>query len=233
MDHTKNKPPQLTVHEAISGRQSIRAYLDRPVPRAMLERILATAGRAPSGSNIQPWKVYILEGAVKDDLIRELVERHERGDQGKSAYNYYPVSWRQPYIGRRRQTGWGLYSLLGIGREDKDRMAAQHRQNLTFFGAPVGLIITIDRDMEIGSWLDTGMFLQSFMIAARAEGLETCAQAAFAPYHDVIQAQLDIPAAEMVICGMALGFGDPAAVINRFRTERIPVAEFATWVEKR
>jgi nitroreductase len=233
MDHTMSTPPQLTVHDAITGRQSIRAYLDQPVPRNVLERILATAGRAPSGSNIQPWKVYILEGAVKDELIGQLVGRHERGDQGKAAYNYYPVNWRQPYIGRRRQTGWGLYGLLGIGRDDKDQMAAQHRQNLTFFGAPVGLIMTIDRDMEIGSWLDTGMFLQSLMIAARAEGLETCAQAAFAPYHDVIQAQLAIPADEMVICGMALGFGDPDALINRFRTERIPIAEFATWVETR
>jgi nitroreductase len=221
---------KLSVHDAIIGRQSIRAYLDRQVPRAVLERVLTTASRAPSGSNIQPWKVYVLEGAVKDELCRDLVARHEQGDEGKRAYNYYPVSWREPYIGRRRQTGWGLYNLLGIGREEKAKMAAQMRQNFTFFGAPVGLIFTIDRDMEIGSWLDTGMFLQSLMIAARAEGLETCPQAAFANYHELIQAKLAIPAGEMVICGMAVGYGDPAAVINRFRTERIGLGEFVTWV---
>jgi nitroreductase len=223
----------LAIHDAITGRQSIRAYLDRHVPRDVLERVLTTAGRAPSGSNIQPWKVYVLEGAVKDELCQDLVARHEQGDDGRRAYNYYPVSWREPYIGRRRQTGWGLYNLLGIGRDDKPKMAAQMRQNFTFFGAPVGLIFTIDRDMEIGSWLDTGMFLQSLMIAARAEGIETCPQAAFANYHEAIQAQLAIPAAEMVICGMAVGYGDPDAVINRFRTDRIGLPEFVTWVGER
>jgi nitroreductase len=220
----------MTVQEAITGRQSIRAYLDKPVARDVLERILTTAGRAPSGSNIQPWKVYVLEGAVKDELCADLVARHGKGDQGKSAYNYYPVTWREPYIGRRRATGWGLYSLLGIGRDDKDKMAAQHVRNFTFFGAPVGLIFTLDRDMEIGSWLDTGMFLQSVMIAARGEGLETCPQAAFAQYHDAIERALHIPSTEMTICGMALGYGDPAATVNRFRTERVALKDFATWV---
>ena len=230
---TQPLPPVQTthsVHDAITGRQSIRAYLDRPVARDVLERVLTTAGRAPSGSNIQPWKVYFLEGAVKDELCRDLVERHAQGDDGKRAYNYYPVNWREPYIGRRRQTGWGLYGLLGIGRGDKAKMAAQMRQNFAFFGAPVGLIFTIDRDLEIGSWLDTGMFLQSLMIAARAEGLETCPQAAFANYHETIEAKLSIPPAEMVICGMALGYADPAAPINGFRTERMALSDFVTWV---
>jgi nitroreductase len=235
MNHTPPgalNPPQLSANDAITGRQSIRAYLDRPVPRDVLEHVLLTAGRAPSGSNIQPWKVYVLEGAVKDELCAELVRRHASGNEGSRAYNYYPVTWREPYIGRRRRTGWGLYKLLGIGREDKAKMASQHRQNFTFFGAPVGLIFTIDRDMEIGSWLDTGMFLQSLMIAARADGLETCPQAAFAQYHDVIGAKLNIPPTEMMICGMALGYGDPDAVINGFRTERMPLAEFVRWPVK-
>jgi nitroreductase len=222
--------PNLAIHDAITGRQSIRAYLDRQVPRDVLERVLTTASRAPSGSNIQPWRVYVLEGAVKDELCHDLFTRHEQGDEGKRAYNYYPVSWREPYIGRRRQTGWGLYNLLGIGRDDKAKMATQHRQNFAFFGAPVGLIFTIDRDMEIGSWLDTGMFLQSLMIAARAEELETCPQAAFANYHELIQTKLAIPPGEMVICGMALGYADREAAINRFRTERIGLSEFVTWV---
>jgi nitroreductase len=221
----------LTIHDAITGRQSIRAYLDRPVARDVLERILTTAGRAPSGSNIQPWKVYVLEGAVKDELSADLVARHASGDEGERAYNYYPVTWREPYIGRRRATGWGLYKLLGIGRDDKQKMAAQHRQNFTFFGAPIGLIFTIDRDMEIGSWLDTGMFLQALMIAARAEGLATCPQAAFANYHTSIEAKLCVPPTEMVICGMAVGYADPSAAINLFRTERIALTDFVHWVK--
>ena len=148
-----------------------------------------------------------------------------------NASTIYPVKWRDPYLARRRETGWGLYGLLGIGRADKAAMAAQHRQNFSFFGAPAGLIFTIDRDMELGSWLDTGMFIQSAMIAARGEGLETCAQAAFCQYHDVIQKRLNIPAGQQVVCGMALGYGDPDAKINRFRTTRIPIDDFVTWVK--
>jgi nitroreductase len=221
----------MTVEQAIVGRQSIRAYLDKPVPRQVLERVLQTAGRAPSGSNIQPWRVYVLEGAAKDALSAEIIARHSAGDEGEREYNYYPVNWREPYLARRRKTGWGLYGLLGIGREDKAAMAAQHRQNYTFFGAPVGLIFTIDRDLELGSWLDTGMFIQSVMIAARAEGLETCPQAAFCPYHEVIQRRLEIPAEQQFVCGMAVGYGDGQANINRFRTERISLSEFVTWVD--
>jgi nitroreductase len=222
----------ISVAEAITGRQSIRAYLDKPVPRETIARVLEIAGRAPSGSNIQPWKVWVLTGTSKDRLIDDLTSRHAGGDEGKREYNYYPVKWREPYIGRRRKTGWGLYGLLGIGREDKAAMAAQHRQNYTFFGAPVGLVFTIDRDMEPGSWLDMGMFLQSVMIAARGEGLETCPQAAFCQYHDVIRSHLGIGADKVIVCGMALGYGDPNARINTFRTERMPLDEFVTWVDR-
>lgn len=221
----------MSVKEAIVGRQSIRAYLDKPVPREVLESVLVTAGRAPSGSNIQPWRVYIIEGAVKDGLSAEILALHKAGNQGNREYNYYPVAWHDPYLARRRRNGWGLYGLLGIGREDKAAMAEQHRQNYVFFGAPVGLIFTIDRDMQLGSWLDAGMFLQSVMLAARGEGLETCPQAAFCPYHDVIQRRLKIPEAEQVICGMAIGYGDPAAKINTFRAERMAPSEFITRVE--
>ncbi|MEQ1612318.1 MAG: nitroreductase [Hyphomicrobiaceae bacterium] len=222
----------MTVEQAITGRQSIRGYLDKAVPREVLERVLLTAGRAPSGSNIQPWRVYVLQGAVKQSLSDEILALNKAGVEGKREYNYYPVEWRDPYLARRRKTGWGLYGLLGLGRDDKAGMTDQHRQNYTFFGAPVGLIFTIDRDMELGSWLDTGMFLQSLMIAARGEGLETCAQAAFCQYHDVIQQRLKIPAGQQVVCGMALGYADPASKINGFRTERMPLSEFVTWADE-
>jgi nitroreductase len=221
----------MTVAEAIVGRQSIRAFLERPVPRETIARVLEVAGRAPSGSNIQPWKVWVLTDAARRRLVDDLTARHARGEEGEREYNYYPVRWREPYLARRRACGWGLYTTLGITREDKAGMSAQHRQNFSFFGAPVGLIFAIDRDMEPGSWLDMGMFLQSVMIAARGEGLETCPQAAFCQYHDVIREHLGIGQDQVIVCGMALGWADPAATVNTFRTEREPLEGFVTWVE--
>ncbi len=135
-----------------------------------------------------------------------------------------------PYIDRRRKVGWDLYSLLQISREDKARMHAQHSRNFTFFGAPVGMIFTIDRILEQGSWLDYGMFLQSIMVAARARGLDTCPQAAFTQFHAVIANHLRLPEDEMVVCGMALGHADPAAIENTLSTEREPVSGFARFL---
>jgi nitroreductase len=221
----------LSVEDAITGRRSIRAFLDRPVPRATLEKVLAVAGRAPSGSNIQPWKVYVLEGAAKDRLAGAVRKALEAGEAGNREYNYYPTEWRDPYLARRRACGFGLYKTLGIGRDDKAAMQTQHWKNYQFFGAPVGLIFTIDRDMEQGSWLDYGMFLQSVMLAARGEGLETCPQAAWAYFASIVQREVRIPETEMVVCGMALGYADPDAVVNTFVTEREPVGSFTSWVE--
>jgi nitroreductase len=220
----------LSVADAITGRRSTRAYLDKPVPRATIEKILSIAARAPSGSNIQPWRVWVLQGAARGKLVERLTRLLAAGDPGRREYNYYPVAWREPYQSRRRACGFGLYRTLGIGREDKARMAAQHRENFRFFGAPVGLIFSIDRDMEQGSWLDYGMFLQSIMIAARAEGLETCPQAAFAYFAPVVQAEVGIPAEQMVVCGMALGYADPDAIVNTFVTERQRMDEFTTFL---
>ncbi len=219
----------LSVADAIAGRRSIRAYLDTPVPRETLERILRIASRAPSGSNIQPWHVYVLEGDAKARLIEALTVHIAAGAAPRSEYKYYPESWREPYLGRRRACGFGLYKTLGIGRDDKVRMAEQHARNFTFFGAPVGLIFTIDRDMEQGSWLDYGMFVQSVMLAARGEGLDTCPQAAFAYHAPTVQRVLGIAPEQMIVCGMSLGFADPDAVVNSFTTEREPVEQFVTF----
>ncbi len=221
----------MSVEAAITGRRSIRAFLPKPVPRETIEKVLRIAGRAPSGSNIQPWKVRVLQGAVKAALSADLLRLHDSHHAGSREYNYYPVSWREPYLARRRACGLGLYKKLGLGREDKAGMHAQHARNYTFFDAPVGLIFSIDRDMERGSWLDMGMFIQSVMLAARGEGLETCPQAAFALYPDVVQRLAGIPGSEMLVCGMALGFGDPDAVVNEFVTERLAVSDFVTFVD--
>ena len=217
------------VDEAITSRRSIRAFLPTPVSRAEVEQLLAVAARAPSGTNTQPWQVHVLTGAALarlSDAIMAAYDDPAEAETHREEYAYYPREWKSPYIDRRRKIGWDLYGLLGIGKADKERMHEQHGRNYTFFDAPVGLIFTIDRILEQGSWLDYGMFLQNIMVAARGRGLDTCPQAAFTPFHRVIERELQLPANEMVVCGMALGHADPDAVANRLVTEREPVAGF-------
>jgi nitroreductase len=221
------------VDAAITSRRSVRAFLPTPVPRETVEQILAVASRAPSGTNTQPWKVTVLTGDAKARLSAAIqqayddpAERAKHSDE----YAYYPTEWVSPYIDRRRKVGWDLYGLLGIAKTDKARMHAQHGRNYDFFGAPVGLIFSIDRVLQQGSWLDYGMFLQSVMVAARGRGLDTCPQAAFMQWHRIIEQQLQLPASEMVVCGMSLGHADPDAVENRLHTERAPVSEFTRFL---
>ena len=224
--------PQSTaaVDEAITSRHSIRAFLPTPVPRETIEAILQVAARAPSGTNTQPWRVHVLTGSAKAELSARIVAAYDDPAQRAlhtEEYPYYPTEWRSPYVDRRRKVGWDLYSLLGIGKADKQRMHAQHRRNYTFFDAPVGLIFTIDRVMQQGSWLDYGMFLQSLMVAARGRGLDTCPQAAFTQFHRLIAEFFALGPEEMVVCGMSLGHADSAAVENSLVTEREPVSGFA------
>ncbi len=222
------------VDAAITSRRSVRAFLPDPVPRQTVEQILEVAARAPSGTNTQPWQVVVLTGQAKAELTRKIVAAYDDPAQRAShteEYPYYPVEWRSPYIDRRRKVGWDLYGLLGIGKADKDAMHAQHGRNYAFFDAPVGLIFTIDRILQQGSWLDYGMFLQNVMVAARGRGLDTCPQQAFAQYHRIIEEHLQLPAERMVVCGMSLGRADPAAQVNRLHTERAAVAEFARFLE--
>jgi len=221
------------VDAAISSRRSIRAFLPTPVSRETIESLLEVAARAPSGTNTQPWKVYVLTGGAKAALsarIRAAYDDPAERATHTEQYAYYPTEWKSPYIDRRRKVGWDLYSLLGIGKADKSRMHEQHARNYAFFDAPVGLIFTIERVMQQGSWLDYGMFLQNVMVAARARGLDTCPQAAFTQFHRIIEAELGLAADEMVVCGMSLGIADPAAVENTLVTEREPVSGFARFI---
>lgn len=219
----------LPADEAILTRRSVRAFLPTPVPRATVEELLTLASRSPSGSNIQPWKIRVIAGDVKEHLSRSILEALDRdGYEGhKREWNYYPVNWREPFLARRRKIGWDLYGLLGIKKGDFEGTERQRRRNYEFFGAPVGMIFTLDQDLEIGSWLDLGIYLGALMIAARGRGLDTCPQAAFADFHAVIRRELAIPETEIVICGMGLGYADPEAVENRLVTERAPAREFA------
>jgi nitroreductase len=232
----QNITPESTaaVDAAITSRHSMRRFLPTPVPQQVIEDILRVASSAPSGTNTQPWKVTVLTGAAKDALcaaIGAAFDDPEERARHTEEYAYYPTEWQSPYIERRRKVGWDLYGLLGIGKTDKLRMHEQHRRNYDFFDAPVGLIFTIDRLMRQGSWLDYGMFLQNVMVAARARGLHTCPQAAFTPFHRVIESQLGMPATEMLVCGMSLGHADPDAIENSLITEREPVASFTRFVE--
>ena len=218
-----------SVEEAILSRRSLRAFKPDPVPRELVERILALASRAPSGTNIQPWKVYVVAGEVRDRLVNAMVEAFmQHGEEGfKRQFEYYPVKWREPYLGRRRKLGWDLYGLLGIGKGEREKTARQHARNFRFFDAPVGLVFTLENDLEIGSWFDSGMFVQTVMLAARGFGLDTCPQAAIAGAHQIIRRELGVPENETVLCGMALGYARADAIENSLVTAREPVAGFA------
>jgi nitroreductase len=221
-----------TVDSALLTRRSMRAFLNKPVSQAMVVELLEVASRAPSGTNTQPWKVYALCGAELRSLSDAIQAVFNDPEQMKSAveeYSYYPAQWQSPFIERRRKVGWDLYGLLGIGKADKEKMRLQHARNYDFFRAPVGLVFTIDRIMGRGSWLDYGMFLQNVMTAARARGLHTCPQAAFNQFHKTIATHLALPANEMFVCGMSLGFADPSAIENSLVTEREPVSGFASF----
>ena len=226
------------VDDAITSRSSIRAFTAQAVPRETVTHLLEVASRAPSGTNCQPWHVYVLQGASRDALVDKVCAAHDalRADPSLAAqyaeeYDYYPQQWVSPYIDRRRENGWGLYGLLGVGKGDKDKMHAQHQRNYRFFDAPVGLMFTVDRVMGRGSLVDYGAFLQSIMVAARGHGLHTCPQAAWNGFSSVILPHIGAQASEMLVCGMALGYADSEAVVNSFRTPRVPVADFTTWLE--
>lgn len=222
------------VDAAIATRRSMRAFLPTPVPRELIEQILQVAARAPSGTNTQPWQVHVLSGAAKTRLSDRIMAVYENPAElatRTEEYAYYPQQWTSPYIDRRRKVGWDLYGLLGLVKTDRAGMHAQHGRNYRFFDAPVGLMFTIDRVMQQGSWLDYGMFLQSLMIAARGHGLHTCPQAAFTQFHRLIAEELQLAPTQMLVCGMALGYADPNAVENSLQTERAPVQEFTRFLE--
>ena len=219
----------LSTDEALLTRRSVRAFLPQPIARAEVEELLALASRSASGSNIQPWKVHVFTGELRQRVSRTILEAIDRDPRGtyQREWNYYPLNWREPYLGRRRKIGWDLYSLLGIPKGDFERTEAQRRRNYEFFGAPVGMMFTLDEDLEIGSWLDLGIFIGSLTIAARGRGLDTCPQAAFADFHALIRPLLGIPREQVIICGLALGYADTDALVNRLTTERAPVGDFA------
>ncbi len=218
--------PRNETEASILSRRSVRGFLPTPVPGEMVLHLLDVAARAPSGTNMQPWRLVALAGGELRRFCATVAEAYATGAEDGSEWPYYPTPLFEPYLARRRQIGWSLYGLLGIGRGERARARAHVAHNLHFFGAPVGLLCLIDRELKIGSWLDIGMFLQSIAIAARASGLDTCPMAVFAEFPCTIRRVLDLPERDLIVCGMALGHADPAAPANALRTSRVPAASF-------
>jgi nitroreductase len=226
------------IEAAITSRMSVRAYTRQSVARSDIEVLLEVASRAPSGTNCQPWRVYVLQGKSRDGLVEKACAAHDamRANPSLAAeyveeYDYYPTQWTSPYIDRRRENGWGLYGLLGIGKGDKDKMHLQHQRNFKFFDAPVGLMFTVDRVMGRGSLVDYGGFMQNIMVAARGRGLDTCPQAAWNGFNKIVLEHIGAGPDEMLVCGMALGYADKTDVVNTFHTPRVPVADFTHWLD--
>jgi nitroreductase len=220
------------VFDAARTRRSVRAYNSDPVPPEVLREIVELGGQAPSGSNVQPWRVHVLTGETLKRLGAAIQRAFVTDEPGHVRdYNYYTDPIDEPYLTRKRECGWGLYGTLGIGRGDREKSKAYRARNYNFFGAPAGLVFTIDRKLERGSWLDCGMFLQTIMLAARARGLHTCPEASIASFPDVVRRELRISRDWTVICGMALGYADPDAIVNTFRPPRIAVDDYAVFMD--
>ena len=222
------KNPSDSVSDAVASRRSLRAFLPDVVSLDLLQDIMFKASRAPSGTNMQPWNVHLLTGESLRKVSNAVCEDYDNNVPYDEEQPYYPDTFFEPYLARRRKVGWDLYSLVGIEKGDKVKMKAQHRRNYEFFDAPAGAVFTIHRDLNIGSWLDYGMYLQNVMLLAREAGLHTCPQAAFCGYHKSIRKALPIADEEVVVCGMSIGYADFEAVENTLQTERADVSEFVT-----
>jgi nitroreductase len=220
----------MDVRDAVASRFSCRAFLPNPVPLATVREILTRAARAPSGGNLQPWRVHALAGAVLEDLKARIRPHAPSNPRGEGAeYQVYPSPLKEPYNSRRFQVGADLYRAIGIPREDRPARYRQYARNFEFFGAPIGLLFTIDRSMGPPQWSDLGMYIQTVMLLARAYGLDTCSIEAWTHWHKTASAFLALPPEEMVFCGMALGYGDPAARINGWRSTREALDGFAVF----
>ena len=215
--------------EALHSRKSVRAFTGREVEPEKIRTVLEAAGCAPSGVNMQPWEVCVVGGGKKRAIEDKILAAFERGEPSRMDYRYYPQEWKEPYKGRRKETGLLMYRTLGIAREDKAGQAEQWKANYRAFGAPVVLYFFMDAALETGSYLDFGMFLQSVMLAATELGLGTCPQAALAEYPDIVREALGVGGDKLLLCGMALGYEDVAAPVNGYRTPRIPLEDFVTF----
>jgi len=229
---TLSNNPSFRLDEAVLSRRSVRAFKPDLVPsRALIEKMLDLARYAPNGSNIQPWNVYVVAGAARDRVCQAILAADEAEAPGyDEEYQYYPVDWFEPCLGRRRTLGKALYGLVGVGKGDLAAMKRQNARNYVFFDAPVGLFFSIDKRNQYGGWIDMGGFLQTAMLTARSLGLHTCPQQSFSKYHRIIRQHVPIPEDHVLVCGMAVGYAEEEAVVNRLIPEKAPVEEFTTFL---
>lgn len=219
----------MDVIEAIKGRASTRAFVDKPVANETIHNVIDAARWAPSGTNTQPWQLAVVQGAIKEKISTAIIDARKAGQEQSPDYQYYPTDWVEPYKTRRFQCGMALYGALDIQRGDKERRMEVWDANYRFFDAPVGIFILIDKHLEKGSWMDLGMFIQNLMLSARGYGLETCPQAAMAEHPQLVRDILGIDDNSLIACGMALGYADEAAIINNYRTDREEVDNFTSF----
>ena len=213
----------MNVKEAFVSRRSVRRFLPDSVSKEKIENILEGAAFAPSGHNIQPWHVYVVQGKKKLSMTNSIIEAIKDGSakEMKNEFDYYPTEWFEPFVSRRRAVGFELYNLLGIGRDDFEARDKQMQENFHFFGAPVGMFITMDRRLATGTFMDVGMFIQSILVGARGEGLHSCGQVAFTKFHTLIAEQLKFKENEMLVCGVSIGYEDTSAPENALRVEKL------------
>jgi nitroreductase len=220
----------MEIDELIRDRRSVRAYLDRPVDPRLLREAIGTAARAPSGGNLQPWRLFVLANESLLEFRTMMRERRRAAPDGEEReYDIYPSPLPEPYRTHRFECGEALYALIGISRTERARRLEQLARNYDFFGAPVGLFCFVDRCMGRPQWADLGMFLQTLMLLLKARGIDTCAQESWAIYPRSIAAYVGAEANMMLFCGMAIGYADPDAAINQLRTARMPLEQFATF----
>lgn len=220
----------VTVTEALKRRVSIRRFLSEPVPRSLMLELLDTARWSPSGGNLQPWKVVAVAGAEREAVtaLARAAQSQAGGATEEGNDPIYPPNLWEPYRSRRYKVGEDMYALLGIAREDRAGRLAHVARNFEFFGAPVGLFFIIDRRMGRGQWAHLGMFMQSLALVAVERGLGTCMQEFWSTLRDTLHRHFELPDTDMLYCGMALGFPDPEAAVNRLRSDRAPAEDFAT-----
>jgi nitroreductase len=218
----------MSVKEALLARRAIRSFAPTPVERDVVEDLLETAARAPSGGNLQPWKVHVLTGDSLLTLKREAENNFSFDAPGeKPEHLVYPPNLEDPYRSRRRDLGEQMYQVLGVPRNDREGKLEQLKRNFEFFGAPVGLFFVLDKDMEPIQWTDLGFFIQSICLLATEMGLGTCPQGFWATMPETVRHVIGLEDHEIVVCGMALGYINETADINRFRSERAILGEIA------
>ena len=217
----------MKVSEAVLARRSIRAFTSEPIDNQIIANLLALAARSPSGGNLQPWKIYV----VNNQSMKKFIEFQGNWDQPEiPGYEIYPSDLKEPYRTSRYQLGEAMYELLGIPREDKDARFQQVLRNFEFFGAPAAIFCFVDNQMGPPQWSDLGMFLQTFMLLAQEAGIDTCAQEAWAMKNDSVSEFVSADESDILFCGLAMDYKDKDAVINQLSSERRPIEQWAKFL---